>query len=73
MGLLLTVTLSLGVFNLLPIPGLDGGTFVFLVIEAIRRKRIPVEIEQKIRQVSLCILLGLSVFIIIKDFYQILF
>lgn len=73
MGLLLMVTLSLGVFNLLPIPGLDGGTFVFLVIEAIRRKRIPVEIEQKIRQVSLCILLGLSVFIIIKDFYQILF
>lgn len=71
--LILMLTLNLGIFNLLPIPALDGGRLVFLLVEVVRRKRVPVQIEQKIHQVGLLVLLGLSVVIIIKDMYQLLF
>ena len=42
-GVLLTA--NLGVMNLLPLPALDGGRLVFLIIEAVRGKRVPPEKE----------------------------
>ena len=39
------ITINLGVVNLLPLPALDGGRFIFLLIEAIRRKPINPEYE----------------------------
>ncbi|MDE5741756.1 MAG: M50 family metallopeptidase, partial [Oscillospiraceae bacterium] len=39
------VTINIGIFNLLPIPALDGGRLVFLIIEAIRRKALKAETE----------------------------
>ena len=42
-GVLLTT--NLGILNLLPLPALDGGRLVFLIIEAIRKKRVPPEKE----------------------------
>ena len=39
------ITINVGVFNLLPIPALDGCRFLFLIIEAIRRKPLKPEIE----------------------------
>lgn len=44
-NLLFVLSLNLGILNLLPIPALDGGRLVFLIIEAIRRKPIPPEKE----------------------------
>lgn len=61
------VSLSLGVTNLLPIPALDGGKFVFLVIEAIRRKPVPEKIVGYIESAGFLLLIALSIYIAIKD------
>ena len=63
------IAINLGVFNLLPIPALDGGRIVFLLMEAIRGKPIKPEIEGKIHTVALIFLLGLSVFVLFKDVF----
>ena len=63
------IAINLGVFNLLPIPALDGGRIFFLLIEAIRGKPIKPEIEAKIHTVALILLLALSVFVLFKDIF----
>jgi regulator of sigma E protease len=65
----LTILLSanLGVMNLLPIPALDGGRLVFLIIEGIRGKAMNSEREGKIHYVGLLLLLGIMVLVMAKD------
>ena len=58
---------SLGVMNLLPLPALDGGRLVFLIIEAIRRKPINREIEGRIHFAGLMLLMALMVVIMFND------
>lgn len=58
---------NLGVMNLLPIPALDGGRLVFLIIEAIRRKRIDPEKEGMVHFVGMMCLMALMVFIMFSD------
>lgn len=65
------LTANLGVMNLLPIPALDGGRLVFLIIEAIRRKRIDPETEGKIHFAGLMILLALMVVVMCNDIHKI--
>lgn len=67
MNMAVMISMNLGVFNLLPIPALDGGRFVFLVIEAIRRKPINRETEATIHTVAIMILMGLMIVITFKD------
>ena len=57
------ITINLGIFNLLPVPALDGGRLVFLIIEAIRRKPISVQKEEAIHTIGLVVLLILGVVI----------
>ncbi len=61
------ITINLGVVNLLPLPALDGGRFVFLLIEAIRRKRIKPEIEGYIHAAGLVLLLLFMVVVSVND------
>ncbi len=61
------ISINLGVFNLLPFPALDGGRFVFLVIEAIRRKPVPAKYENYVNTAGFMILIGFMIFITIKD------
>lgn len=61
------ISINLGVVNLLPLPALDGGRVVFILIEMIRRKPLSREMEAKIHAVGLVILLGFAVFITCKD------
>ncbi len=61
------ITMNLGVFNLLPVPALDGGRLVFLIIEGITRKPIKKEVEQTINTVGIMILMALMLFITLKD------
>ena len=61
------ITINLGVFNLLPLPALDGGRIIFLLIEMIRRKPLKREIEGTINTVGLLVLLGLMLIITLKD------
>ncbi|MFH1452721.1 MAG: M50 family metallopeptidase [Armatimonadota bacterium] len=62
----------IGMFNLLPLPALDGGRIVFLIIEGIRRKPIDQELEGKIHWVGLIALLGLALLISYQDVMRII-
>lgn len=61
------ITVNLGVVNLLPLPALDGGRLVFLIIEAIRRKRINPEVEGYIHGAGLVLLMLFMVIVSIND------
>ncbi len=61
------ISINVGVFNLLPIPALDGGRLFFILIEAIRRKPIPAKYESFIHAAGLALLLLLMVIITFND------
>lgn len=59
------ISINLGVFNLLPIPALDGGKFLFLLIEAIRGKPINEKVEQSLSLIGLSLLFSLMIYVTI--------
>ena len=61
------ISLSLGIMNLLPIPGLDGGKILFTLVELVRRKPISKETEAKITLVGFAFLLLLMVYVTASD------
>ncbi len=61
------ISINLGFMNLLPIPALDGSKLVFLVVEAVRGKSIPVEKEGYIHFIGFVVLIGFMLFITYKD------
>ena len=65
--LLGVLSINLAVFNVLPIPALDGGRMFFIWLEWARRKRISVELEQRINAWGMAILIGLLVLISLQD------
>ena len=70
MAILLTA--NLGVMNLLPLPALDGGRLVFLIIEAVSKRRVPERIEGAVHFAGLMLLLLLMVFIMGNDIFKII-
>ena len=58
---------NLGVMNLLPIPALDGGRLVFLIIEAIRGKEVNRNVEGMIHFAGFVLLMLLMVFVLFND------
>ena len=67
LNIAILLSANLGVMNLLPIPALDGGRLVFLIIEAIRKKRIPPEKEGYVHMAGMVLLMVLMVVIMISD------
>lgn len=65
----ITVLLSvnLGIINLLPLPALDGGRLVFMLIEAVRGKPIPPEKEGIVHFAGMVLLMILAVFVLFND------
>lgn len=61
------ISANLGLMNLLPLPALDGGRLVFLIIEAVRGKPVPPEKEGIVHFVGLVLLLCLVIFLTISD------
>jgi regulator of sigma E protease len=61
------LSLSLAIFNSLPFPALDGGRLLFLGIEKVKKKPVKPEIEQRVNQVGLAILVILMILITVKD------
>lgn len=61
------LTANLGVMNLLPLPALDGGRLVFLILEAIRGKRVDPEKEGMVHFVGLMLLMVLMVVVMFND------
>ena len=65
------ISINLGVMNLLPLPALDGGRLVFLIIEGIRRKPVPAKYEGYIHAAGLMLLLALMVYVTGQDIVRI--
>lgn len=65
------ITINVGVANLLPLPALDGGRFLFLAIEAVRRKPINPKYEGYVHAAGLALLLLLMVFVTYNDIVRI--
>lgn len=63
-----TITISLGILNLLPIPALDGGRILFVLPEIIFRRRIPIPVQNLINMVSFTIMILLFFYINYLDF-----
>ncbi|NEQ39385.1 MAG: RIP metalloprotease RseP [Okeania sp. SIO3I5] len=61
------ISINLAVINILPLPALDGGQLAFLAIEGVRGKPLPLRVQENVMQTGLVLLLGLGVFLIIKD------
>lgn len=64
------ITINIGLFNLLPVPALDGGHLFFIFIELIIRKPIPQKYETWIHAAGLVILLGFMAIISASDLYK---
>lgn len=58
---------NLGVLNLLPLPALDGGRIVFLLVEMIRRKPVPAEKEGFVHMIGFVLLMLLMIFVFFND------
>ncbi|MBE6849799.1 MAG: RIP metalloprotease RseP [Ruminococcus sp.] len=61
------ITINVGIFNLLPLPALDGGRLLFLLIEAIRRKPLNPEHEGMVHFIGLALLMLLMVAVTFQD------
>ena len=62
---------NLGVMNLLPLPALDGGRLVFLLVEAVRKKPVNRQIEGAIHFAGLMLLMALMVVVMYNDILKI--
>ena len=65
------ISLSLGITNLLPIPALDGGRLLLLIIEAIRRKPLSEELELQIQMAGFTLLIMFSIYVSYKDIIRV--
>lgn len=65
--LMVMITINLGVMNLLPLPALDGGRLVFLIIEGITRRKVPAKFEGLLHFAGLIVLLLLMLVITYSD------
>jgi len=61
---------SLAIFNLLPVPVLDGGHILFLAIEKIRRKPVSIKTQENVTQVGMSLLIVLMLFVFYNDFMR---
>ena len=64
------ISINLAIINILPLPALDGGQLAFLIIEALRGKPLPMRIQESVMQTGIFLLLGLGIFLIIRDTTQ---
>ena len=69
---MILITVNLGIVNMLPFPALDGGRFLFLLIEWIFKKPIPRKAEQVVNAAGLVLLMVFMVIISLKDVWQLI-
>ena len=67
------ISANLGIMNLLPIPGLDGGKFLFLLVEAVIRRPVPKKMEGIITIAGFVLLLGLMIVVFFNDIIKVFF
>lgn len=72
MIVIVMISVNLGVMNVLPLPALDGGRFLFLLIELIIRKPVPQKYEGAIHAGGFILLMGFTVFIAANDIFRLI-
>ena len=66
------ITINLGIFNLLPLPALDGGRIMFILFEMIFRKPVPQKYEAAVHAVGFALLIALMLLITAKDIFSLI-
>lgn len=66
------ITINLGVFNLLPLPALDGGRLMFVILEAVRRKPLAPKYEGYVHATGFILLIGLMIFVSFNDIVRLI-
>ena len=61
------ITINVGVFNLLPLPALDGGRLIFIIIEGVRGKPVPAKYEGWVHAAGFILLILLMVLVTFND------
>ena len=72
MDILILLSVNLGIMNLLPLPALDGGRLLFMIIEVIRGKRVPPEKEGIVHLAGFIALMILMVFVMYQDIMRLI-
>ena len=67
------ITINLGVFNLLPVPALDGGRLVFILFEMLTKKPVPQKYESLVHTIGFVVLIGFMLLITAKDIWSLIF
>ncbi len=67
LGLMALLSVNLGLINILPIPGLDGGHALMALVEGVFRRKLPLSIKMGIQQIGVLFLLLLFVYIFVND------
>jgi len=65
------IAIYIALFNILPIPALDGGKLLFLGIEKVRKKPVSQKVEQSITGIFFALLIALMIWVTIKDIMRI--
>ncbi len=68
--LMAMISLNLGIVNLLPLPALDGGRLLFVLIRWLSGGRISDEAEARVHMIGMILLMGLMIFLVFKDTFQ---
>lgn len=66
------IAINIGLFNLLPLPALDGGRLFFILIEMIFRKKVPAKFEGWVHAIGIVLLLGLMVVVSFGDIMRLI-
>ena len=72
LGLAGLITINLGLFNLLPLPALDGGRVLFVLIELVTRKKIPADKEGIVHFIGFALLIGFMLFATWNDIVRLI-
>ncbi len=72
LGIIAMISVNLCIFNLLPLPVLDGGQLMFIGIEAIRRRPVSIRIQEAVQQVGLLLIVSLLIFVTFNDVSRVL-
>ena len=66
------ISLQLGIFNLLPIPVLDGGMILLLLVESLLRKDISLKLRERVTMAGMAFLVFLALFVIYNDIMKVI-
>jgi regulator of sigma E protease len=72
LGLMAFISVQLAIFNLLPLPMLDGGLILLFLIESIRRKPLPLRFKEAWQRLGFALIVALSLFVILNDLLRLI-